>query len=440
MEILIKVLQFLFSLSVLVFVHELGHFLMAKIFGIRVEKFYIFFNPWFSLFKFKKGETEYGMGWVPLGGYVKIAGMIDESMDLEQMKQPVQPWEFRSKPAWQRLLVMVGGVVVNFLFAFFLYSMILYTWGQAYLPAENAKYGIVVDSVMQDAGLRNGDFIVSLDNKKIDNFNDIFLSILLDDVKTVQVIRDGKAVEVVLPPTLKAALLSESSKGFGRKDFLEARDLVRLVEVVDDSPAQKAGLQKGDQILFLSGEPVYSRQAFMNAIASHRDQPMEIRLLRGADTLSYTVVAGEDGKIGVMHGSGLELAIREFTFWESIPAGFTMGVDRVKGYLKQFKLFKNPEAIKSLGGFIAIGNIFPSQWSWIEFWNLTAMLSLILGVMNLLPIPGLDGGHVLFLFYELVTRRKPSDKFMENAQVVGMVFVLLLLLVANGNDLIKLFS
>lgn len=445
MEIFIKILQFLFSLSLLVFVHELGHFTMAKIFKVRVEKFYIFFNPWFSLFKFKKGETEYGMGWVPLGGYVKIAGMIDESMDLEQMKEEPQPYEFRSKPAWQRLLIMIGGVVVNFIFAFFLYIIILYSWGEQYLPAENLKHGVVVaDSLFFNAGIRNGDIIVALDGEKVDDFYGIPATILFDNPRTMQVIREGKEVNIELPSDLQKSLLSTSSKGFKKKAFLEPRYRYEgeIRELMDGAPARQAGMLESDRILTVGGKAFTYFDEYKDIVTAHRNQVLETRVLRGEDTLTLNIPIGDDGLMGVYPTmvSDLQLAVKEYSFLEAIPAGLQMGANKIGDYIKQFKLFKDPEAFRSLGGFLTIGNIFPGYWSWPDFWHLTALLSLILGVMNLLPIPALDGGHVLFLLYEMITRRKPSDKFMENAQVVGMIFILLLLVVANGNDILRLFQ
>ena len=444
MEIFVKILQFLFSLSILVFVHELGHFTMAKIFKVRVEKFYIFFNAWFELFKFKRGDTEYGMGWIPLGGYVKISGMIDESMDMEQMKEPPKPYEFRSKPAWQRLLIMIGGVVVNFIFAFFLYILILYTWGQSYLPAENAKYGVVADTLFLDAGVRNGDIIIALDDQKVDNFYSTITTILLDAPKTMTLRRDGDTLKINLPATLQKELLAESSKGFKRKDFLLPRNLYRgeISAFAKKSPAQEAGMLKEDRILSIGGKGFTFYDEYVTLVKAHRDSVMEMRVLRGEDTLLIHVPIESDGMMGVLALAvdDFEYKVIDYTFIEAIPAGIHLGAEKINSYLKQFKLFKDPEAIRSLGGFGTITSIFPGQWNWAEFWFLTALLSLILGIMNLLPIPALDGGHVLFLLYEMVTRRKPSDKFLERAQVVGMIFVLLLLLVANGNDILKFFS
>ena len=443
MEVLVKILQFLLSLSILVMLHELGHFVAAKIFKVRVEKFFIFFNPWFSLFRFKKGETEYGMGWLPLGGYVKIAGMIDESMDLEQMKEPAKPYEFRSKPAWQRLIIMIGGVFVNFLLAFFIYIMMMYAWGDKYLPAENAKYGVVCDSLMLNAGMRDGDIVVSLDNKKVERFGDIIVKILMEGPKTMQVIRDGELVNINLPSTLVNDMLAYSSRGFNQGDLLLPRQKYdgAIVQFADKSPARDAGMLVTDTVLEINGQRFTYWDEYLRLIRSSQDSVLDVKVLRGSDTLFLSITMGADRVIGVYPKVvyDFEYAVKEYSFLEAIPAGISMGGDKIQAYLQQFKLFKNPEAFRSVGGFISIGNIFPGYWHWLSFWSLTAMLSLILGVMNLLPIPALDGGHVMFLLYEVITRRKPNEKFMENAQIVGMFFLLFLLLFANINDILKLF-
>ncbi|MDR1414924.1 MAG: RIP metalloprotease RseP [Odoribacteraceae bacterium] len=441
MEIIIKALQFFLSLSMLVLVHEMGHYAMARLFKVRVEKFYIFFAPWFSLFKFRHGDTEYGMGWLPLGGFVKISGMVDESLDTESLKEPPKPHEFRSKPAWQRLLIMIGGVTVNLVFAFLLYIAILYAWGERYLPAENLKYGVVADTLFLGAGIQNGDVIVALDGKKVDDFATIVGTILLDEVNDVQLLRAGQPVTITLPPSFRKELLSSSSKSFKRKSYLAPRCLHtgEIAKFAQHSPARDAGLMENDKILSLDGETfTYADQTNL-FIQSRRAQTLAARVLRGADTLSIAVPVGADGFMGIYWrlNDDFEYVSRDFTLLAAIPAGCQMAIERISGYLKQFKLFKDPEALKSMGGFISIGSIFPGQWHWPSFWEMTALLSIVLGIMNLLPIPAMDGGHVLFLLYEMVTRRKPSDQFLERAQVAGMIFILALLLLANGNDLVK---
>ncbi|MFC2096486.1 RIP metalloprotease RseP [Bacteroidota bacterium] len=439
MEILVKAGQFFLSISILVVLHEFGHFAFAKIFKTRVEKFYLFFNPWFSLFKFKKGETEYGMGWIPLGGYVKISGMIDESMDKEQMKQPPQPHEFRSKNSWQRLLIMLGGVMVNFVTALVIYSAVLYTWGEQYLPNKNLEHGIMVDSLAYDMGLRSGDKILSLDGEEIEDFYAIVPNIVLEDVKVIQVEREGQQREIPVPESLIPQLLK--SQG-----FIQARIPFIIGGFSKDSQAKKAGFEKNDKLIGINGNPVYYFDEFKDTLSHYINREVQITALREKDTINYAVMVPESGLIGVAPGGALndffELESIEYTFMASIPAGIDKGLETFGSYLKQLKLIFSPktEAYKSLGGFITIGKIFPSTWDWRAFWNLTAFLSIILAIMNVLPIPALDGGHVMFLLYEMVTGRKPSDKFLEYAQIVGMVILLSLLLYANGNDIFKLFN
>lgn len=437
MEILIKIAQLLLSLSILVILHEAGHFTFAKIFKTKVEKFYMFFNPWFSLFKKKIGETEYGIGWIPLGGYVKIAGMIDESMDKEQMKKPPQPWEFRSKPAWQRFFIMFGGVLVNFLLAFFIYSMILFTWGEEYLPAENAKYGIVCDSIAQSIGLQNGDKILTLDNQKVEKFRSIVPNIVLNDVKTIQIERNGVLKDIEVPESIIPALLKD-------KNFISPRIPFIIGDFSKKSAAKIAGLKKGDRIIGLNNINVEYADEFTSEIKKYKNKQVVVSVIRGIDTLDFTANISKSGLLGILAdiNNVFEFKKINYSFIQAIPAGVTKSYRMGADYLKQFKLLFNPktEAYKSVGGFISIGNIFPGQWDWLSFWSLTAFLSIMLGIINILPIPALDGGHILFLIYEIVTRRKPSDKFFEYAQIVGMLLLFALLILANGNDIIKLFN
>lgn len=448
MDIFIKVLQFVLSLSILVLFHEFGHFLFAKLFKTRVEKFYMFFNPWFSLFKFKKGETEYGMGWLPLGGYVKIAGMIDESMDTAQMKQPAQPWEFRAKPAWQRLLIMLGGVMVNVLLAFAIYIGILYTWGETYLPAQNVKYGVVCDSVFIKMGMQKGDVVVGLDHKDVERFGDIIPDMLLNYPKTIQVRRDGQVVDLPIPETFVPELLKMSSKSFKMKAFLVPRIPINEIEIKDFAPysvAYDAGIRKGDKILKINDTPFYFYDEFSELVMNNKGKSVGAEVLRGSDTLHYTFDLAQDGLMGIQYvpqAADFEFAVRNYSFFEAIPAGVRMGVQQLGSYVKQLKLLfvHKEEAYKSVGGMLSIGNIFPSVWNWQMFWELTALLSIMLAVVNILPIPALDGGHVLFLLYEVVTRRKPGEKFMEYAQIAGMVFIFGLFILANVNDVMKFFG
>ena len=438
MSVIIQIAQFLLSLSILVFLHELGHFAFAKLFRTRVEKFYIFFNPWFSLFKKKIGDTEYGIGWLPLGGYVKISGMIDESMDKEQMKKPPQPWEFRSKPAYQRLLIMVGGVLVNFLLALFIYSTTLYVWGEQYLPTKNVKYGIMCDSVALDIGLRNGDKILSVDHVEIENFNKIFHDVVVNSARSIQVERDGQLVEIpILEEHLAPLLKSEV--------FIAPRIPFFVDDFSKDSPASEAGIQVNDQIVALNGSEIGYFDEFRTMMTDLKGQEVAVTVLRGTERITYDFRATDDGKIGVWPLVDLDgffdLVKVEYSYLQAIPAGISKGFGNAISYLKQLKLIFTPKtkAYESLGGFIKIGSFFPTHWNWEAFWEMTALLSIILAIMNLLPIPALDGGHVMFLLYEIVSGRKPGDKFMEYAQIAGMLILLALLLYANGNDVVQLF-
>ncbi len=434
MEIVIKVGQLLLSLSILVIVHELGHFLFAKLFKTRVEKFYLFFDPWFSLFKFKKGDTEYGIGWLPLGGYVKIAGMIDESMDKEQMKQPPKPDEFRSKTTGQRLLIMIGGVVFNLILAVIIYASVLKVWGEEYLPLENMKYGIVAESTALDMGLQHGDKILSIDNQKIEKFTGITAHILLNEAQTIQIDRNGRSMEFSFPKEIVPRLI----KG---EPFVSPRFPFIIAEFAKESAGRDAGIKEGDKIIGIDTLQTEYFDLFRTAIKNYKNTQTAITVIRGTETLTFDVSIPESGLIGAMpeFENVFELKIVEYSFLAAIPAGVKKAVKVGQDYLKQFKLLFNPEtkAYESLGGFIAIGKIFPSVWDWQSFWNLTGFLSIMLAILNILPIPALDGGHVMFLLYEIVTRRKPSDKFMEYAQMAGIFLLLALLLFANGNDIFK---
>lgn len=447
MVILIKALQLLLCFSILVLLHEMGHFLFAKLFKTRVEKFYMFFNPCFSLFKFKKGETEYGIGWLPLGGYVKISGMIDESMDTEQMKQPAQSYEFRSKPAWQRLLIMLGGVLVNVLVAFVIYIMIFYTWGETYLPAQNVKYGIVCDSTFARMGMQKGDLIVALDNKEVERFSDIIPDILLNNPKTIQVRRNGETVSLDIPETLVPELISNSSKSFRQNLPLTPRvkmEGTKIKGFADYSVAYDAGMRENDRLVAINGEYFNFYDEFTDLLARNKGKQIETVVVRENDTLQYAIQLGADGVLGIMQEPpriDFDLATKQYSFFQSVPAGIKMGADQVGSYLKQLKLLfsQKSEAYKSVGGILSIGNIFPGVWNWQVFWELTAFISIMLAVVNVLPIPAFDGSHVLFLLYEVVTRRKPGEKFMEYAQVVGMVLIFGLLILTNVNDVMRFF-
>jgi len=440
MVILIKAAQLVLSLSILVIIHEFGHFLFAKLFHCRVEKFYLFFDPWFSLFKTQRGETEYGVGWLPLGGYVKISGMIDESMDKEQMKLPPEPWEFRSKSTWQRLLIMIGGVLFNLILALLLYSTILFTWGEEYLPNQNAKFGIVVSDTGREIGLKNGDKIVSIDGKQVENFSKIIPTIVLDGVQSIEVLRDSQLLTLQIKKEIIPKLLTD-------KNILSLRVpyACKIVDFAKQSPARDAGLELGDEILSIDSVKFRFYDEFVDKLAASKEKEINVEVRHKGVVSFRKVRIGASGLIGIQRAYDLEGVFEyktiHYSFLESIPAGISKGYRAVGDYLKQFKLLFSPKtkAYESLGGFIAIGNIFPGVWDWESFWNLTAFLSIILAVMNILPIPALDGGHVLFLLYEIVTRRKPSDKFLEYAQIAGMVLLFTLLLYANGNDILKLF-
>lgn len=436
MEILIKAIQLLLSLSILILLHEMGHFLIARLFKVRVEKFYLFFDPWFSLFKYKKGDTEYGIGWLPLGGYVKISGMIDESFDKEQLKQEPQPWEFRVKPAWQRLLIMLGGVIVNFLLALIIFSAVLYAWGDDYLPTKNAKYGIAVDSLAYNVGLRSGDKILSVDGKEIENFSEIVPSMLLNSSKTIEVQRDTQKLSFKIPESTLNALIQKQS-------FFTIRFPFIISDFAKDSEAKKAGFLIGDKMLAINGEEAMFVDQFKTILSKHKKDSVTVSLLRANDTLKIKVLVPESGLIGIAAKLELndffETKHVDYSFFEAIPAGIAKGFASLTKYVKQFKYIFNSEAkgYEQVGGFMAMGSYFPGTWDWQFFWNFTAFLSIVLAFMNVLPIPALDGGHVMFLLYEMITGRKPSDKFLEYATMVGIILVFALILYANGNDIYR---
>jgi len=438
MEILIQAAQLLLSLSILVVLHELGHFIPAKLFKTRVEKFYLFFDPGFSLFKFKKGETEYGIGWLPLGGYVKISGMIDESMDKEQMKQDPQPWEFRSKPAWQRLIIMIGGVTVNVILGMIIYAMVLFVWGTEYIPTENLKYGIYTDSTAQEIGLRNGDKIITVGGEKVEKFSDISMKILLEDNKTIVVDRNGERKEVTVNVESIGRIIEE------QKPFMEPAIYPIVSEVFSGSNADEAGLLIGDVITQVDGSKTPFFQDVVKELGERSGDSAVVMLLRGNEEITLKALVSEQGTLGFgvqPMNEQLGFNTEKYTFLQSIPAGINKAYDSFDNYIKQLKLFFQPEtgAYKSMGGFITIGKAFSPTWDWRRFWTFTAFLSIILAIMNILPIPALDGGHVMFLLYEIITGRKPHDKVMEYAQIVGIVILLSLMLFANGNDFLKLF-
>lgn len=435
MDILFKVLQVVCCFSLLVLIHEFGHFLFAKIFKTRVEKFYLFFNPWFSVFKFRIGETEYGMGWVPFGGYCKIAGMVDESMDTDNLKSEPKPWEYRSKPAWQRLLIIVGGVLMNIVLAIGIYIGITYTWGDSYIKTKDVTTGFAFSPVAQEMGFRNGDKVISVGGEYVDNYAQIPSLILLDDAREVQVERDGQPVTVTIDPKYIKAMLKD-------KEFIGLRFPFVIGEVISDGAAAKAGMMAGDSLVAVGGVPMRWYDEFLGAFAQHKGDTVSVTYVRSGEELTTVVALNEAGQMGayVPMVNIYPVSTRQYSFWEAIPVGAGRAFTSIGSYLKQLKLIASPEteAYKSVGGIIAMGNIFPGHWDWLAFWQITALISIMLAVLNILPIPMLDGGHMVFILYEMVTGRAPSDKFMERAQVVGMVIVFGIIILANGNDILKL--
>ena len=439
MEIVIKVLQFFMSLSLLVAIHEFGHFIMARVFKIRVEKFYIFFDPWFSLFKWKRGDTEYGVGWLPLGGYVKIAGMIDESMDLEQMQAPVQPYEFRAKPAWQRFMVMIAGVVMNILLAMMIYTGIRYAYGESYMANEDVKWGYVFNESAERMGFRDGDKFVSVDGEAIDDVNEVRSKLLLTkEDRHVVVDRAGEQVAFTIP--FEQMLEMRRNREY---EDLYALRLPFFIDSLASASAIDAGLQVGDQVVALNGEEAIGVQEITDKLQQHKSDTVTLTVLRSGVANELVVPINEEGKMGVMFkGDVFQPRTRTFTLLQAIPAGVSLALETVADYWQQLKLIFQPKTkmYEELGGFIAIGNIFPSEWNWLQFWTMTAFLSVILAVMNILPIPGLDGGHALFTLWEMITGRKPSDKFLEVMQYIGFAILFALLIYANGNDIYRLFT
>lgn len=439
---LIRALQLILSLSLLVIIHEGGHFFFARLFKIRVEKFYIFFDPWFSLFKYKpkNSDTEYGVGWLPLGGYCKISGMIDESMDTEQMKQSAQPWEFRSKPAWQRLLVMVGGVLMNFLLALFIYSMILFTWGDHYTTLSDMTMGMKFNEHAQEIGFRDGDILKSADGKELTRFNmDMIRSIV--EAREVTVLRQGEEKKILLPELSLLDVAKEDPM------FVDVFYPNVVDSVLPDGGFAKVGIQKGDSLVAFNGKEMTSWNEFLDNMAELKAKAELEKKISAAFTLVYsragvrdTVDVQTDDKFKVAVIGGLvdyKQRTLSYGFFESFPAGVALGVNTLKGYVNDMKYVFTKEGAKSVGGFATIGSIFPKVWDWQRFWEMTAFLSIILAFMNILPIPALDGGHVLFLLYEIIARRKPSDKFLEYAQMVGMFLLFGLLIWANFNDVLR---
>ncbi len=439
-SVAVKTGQFILSFSILVVMHEMGHFFPAKWFKCRVEKFYLFFNPWISLWKKKIGETEYGLGWVPFGGYVKISGMVDESMDKEQMKLPPKSYEFRSKPAWQRLIIMVGGVIVNILLAIVLFIMIMYVWGEEFIPTKNLQYGVYADSLAQQIGIRDGDKIVSVGGKPVENYGTVEAEIVLNEAKQLQVDRNGQLLNIPIPDGFIKTL---------NKNKLEGFVSIRIPAIVDTvAPSAKFTsnkLMKGDQIVAINNQPVSFFQELTKAKQNLKNQEVTLKVLRNADTATVKVKLNDKASIGFWPKTAGELfgtTVKKYTLAESIPAGFYKCFETLGRYVRGLKqLFTGKvNASDSLGSVISIGNTFPAIWDWQRFWTLTAIFSIILAFMNILPIPALDGGHALFTLVEMVSGRKPGDKFMEYAQMTGMALLLGLMAYALGLDFWRLFK
>lgn len=492
---LIKAVQLILAFAFLVIIHEFGHFFFSRIFGVRVEKFYIFFNPWTELFKWRPGkyiggfgktrffksadkekdadadgqpaetvtatadnstkessrkkkrsfwgDTEYGIGWLPLGGYCKISGMIDESMDTEQMKQPPKEWEFRSKPAWQRLLIMIAGVLFNFLLAIVIYAGLVYASGEKYVAFEDAKMGMTFSGEARKVGFHNGDIPLMADGVKLDNPAEGFMKIT--QARKVTVLRDGKQVDIAIPSDFMLRLDAEARSDTAKVSLMEYRFPAQVNKVMGGDGADKAGIKAGDRLIAVDSVATPDLLTFITALEGHANQTIPITVVRDSrDTIVANVKMSDASKMGI----GLEVDPSSFfkahnihySLLQSVPRGIQMGTDKLTSYAKSMKLVFTKEGAKSIGGFGAIGSIFPEKWNWIAFWNITAFLSVALAFMNILPIPALDGGHVMFLIYEVIFRRKPSEKFMERAQMIGMFLLIALLLYANGMDIIRLFK
>ncbi|MCX7696332.1 MAG: RIP metalloprotease RseP [Bacteroidales bacterium] len=440
MEITIRILQLILSLTILVLVHELGHYLAARLFKTRVEKFYIFFNPWFSLFKFRRGETEYGLGWLPLGGYVKIAGMIDESMDKEQMKQPPKPDEFRSKKAWQRFIIMIAGVLMNVMLAFLIYIFMLWIYGESYLPNREVKNGVMVDSLLMSTGLQNGDRIYLIENKEVEDFFQIIPTLVIEKAQSITVIRGNDTIKLPISPDILKNIIKAE-----KISLLMPRFPVFVAAIPDTSPNKNSGLLVNDKIIGVNHRFISFYDEFKDELHKHAGDSVILTVLRKNEVLHIPAFVNSSGKLGIIVDTDLSkfyrFEKREYSFFEAIPAGIAKTFKGISNYWKQLKLIfsKEIKGYENVGGFITIGKIFPGQWDWFSFWQLTAFLSLALAILNILPIPALDGGHVLFLLVEMITGRKPSDKVLEIAQYVGFIILIFLLLYANINDVVKLF-
>ena len=441
MVILIKILQLVLALSILVLIHEFGHFLFARIFKIRVEKFYLFFDPWFSLFKYKpkNSDTEYGIGWLPLGGYCKICGMIDESMDKEALAKEPQPWEYRSKPAWQRFFVIFGGVFFNFILAILIYTGIMYAWGEQYIKNSDVTTGIYANELAREMGFRNGDRIISFNDVEPDKFTDLQVDLLRTQATRAKVLRDGDTVTLELDPVYIPSVLNTPGMFSYGIPF-------EVQEIPDSSINAASGLMPKDRVLAINGEDCAMFYQVQKVLARHKGDSIVATVARGNEITLVPLVTDTLGRVQVAVNANLEdfytITQKEYSLFSAIPAGIHKASVTVANYFKELKLIFSPktEAYKSVGSFITIGKIFPGTWDWHSFWNITAFLSVMLAVLNILPIPALDGGHLVFTIYEMITGRKPSDKFLEYAQTVGMILLLGLMVLAFGNDIFRLFN
>ncbi|MCC5915998.1 MAG: RIP metalloprotease RseP [Cryomorphaceae bacterium] len=439
MDILVQASQFILSLSLLIVLHELGHFIPAKIFKTRVEKFYLFFDPWFSLVKKKIGDTEYGIGWLPLGGYVKISGMVDESMDTEQLKKEPEEWEFRSKPAWQRLIIMIGGVTVNIIVALAIFFGMLMYWGEEYLPNEEVKYGVSLHEAARGLGLEDGDKILRVNGNEYERFNDIPKEIVLAESGTIEVERNGEILTLEYSDDVIGGLLKI------RGAFITPRFKYYVGAFVDGSAAKAAGLEVGDRLLSLNGEPMEYFDQYVNTLPSMGNQTVTVEVERDGRVFSRDMDLPESGLMGVYPQNFIgqfKTEVKTYSFFEAIPASFTKSKTLLTDYIRQFKLITNPKtgAYKEVGGFIMIANQFDTVWNWQRFWSFTAFLSIMLAFLNILPIPALDGGHVVFVLWEMASGKKPSTKVLENAQMVGFFILIGLVILANGNDIMRLLG
>lgn len=440
MIILNKILQLILSLSILVLIHEFGHFLFARIFKIRVEKFYLFFDPWFSLFKYKpkNSDTEYGIGWLPLGGYCKISGMIDESMDKEAMAQEPQPWEYRSKPAWQRFFVIFGGVLFNFILAIIIYTGIMFTWGEQYIKNSDVTTGIYANELAQEIGFRNGDRIISFDGFVPDNFNELQVDLIRTQAKEAKVLRDGDIVTISIDPVYIPTILNT-------RGMFNYGIPFEVLALPDSSINAASGLMPKDRLLAINGADCDMFYEAQEVLSKFKGDSIVATIAREGEIMLLPLATDTLGRLQVNVNANLEdfytITKKEYTLFSAVPAGINKAITTVENYFKELKLIFSPktEAYKSVGSFLTIGSIFPGTWDWHSFWTITAFLSVMLAVLNILPIPALDGGHLVFTVYEMITKRKPSDKFLEYAQTVGMLLLLGLMILAFGNDIFRFF-